>query len=919
MSPIAVNFFRHVPTSIELNGPILSFTQHPVSAASTETGSVTFTGIATASFPSQNPPNLVLNAGELVYQWYEVGIGSIVGANTNALTLSNVSNSSDNGRQFYLESTYISSGINSISSTRQRFTGNAVNEPLNSNIASLQVYPNIVINKQLSTSTAAVDNVANFTIDASLSDGTTTGLNYQWRLNGQNLRDGSSVSVETISTNLGDLVQGGYYGGSYIDPSDGISYAIIVSPRSSGELGYTDPTTPNGTTGPQWKLTLSGPDGSGTDNIYYGSLATETLGDNSQYPVFSWAKALEINGYTDWYVPSIEELKIIYNNLSPRGIDTPSVFKVGGGEDFTESRYFWSSNESTVANFYAIAFRFTTGIIDDTYPKSSINPAFARAIRRVPLTSVNSQVVTETRISGSTTPNLSITLPSTGLNSISCVVSNALAGNSPLVSDSVNYNLVGPRSILKLEQYGSSSTAVLSEYDLDDSGFSLTPSDLTNDTLCLYASEKDIDIEMDVYAGPGISYAGNSGGQGGYSKIRFAMQKGEEYIITGLKSNNAIFLYRKSNLIASVGQGGNAGTQPGSNGGNGAGANLIGGLGTGPAAGSGSSGDRLGPLEINGIFGSAYQGTIYREDSKVDDYVYGGKTIICTKGVYWRNQGKSPCSDLGTIKFRLSDGTEVTNSASIDRGFKAGYSITATAGQPYDADTIIRTTTPYAGNGGNGAWGGNASSNSRAGGGGGSGYADDSIDVVESTVGGGTLARINVRISDGDFYIDSQGRILILSNTDNRDPRTLTKVTGKVLSGTNTCIDDARWQKFIDLARTTDGYRLTATLDRDTTRIVNATSNNIRRMINANALPLRNSLTDWYDSNYAYTLLALAWDEDSGGISGFGGDYSILSWSPTGNYGHGYYGLSSNSFFTPTTYNNFSANWWILPPGVPDF
>jgi hypothetical protein len=372
-------------------------------------------------------------------------------------------------------------------------------------------------------------------------------------------------------------------------------------------------------------------------------------------------------------------------------------------------------------------------------------------------------------------------------------------------------------------------------------------------------------------------------------------------------------------LIASVGQGGNAGTQPGSNGGNGAGANLIGGLGTGPAAGSGSSGDRLGPLEINGIFGSAYQGTIYREDSKVDNYVYGGKTIICTKGVYWRNQGKSPCSDLGTIKFRLSDGTEVTNSASIDRGFKAGYSITATAGQPYDADTIIRTTTPYAGNGGNGAWGGNASSNSRAGGGGGSGYADDSIDVVESTVGGGTLARINVRISDGDFYIDSQGRILILSNTDNRDPRTLTKVTGKVLSGTNTCIDDARWQKFIDLARTTDGYRLTATLDRDTTRIVNATSNNIRRMINANALPLRNSLTDWYDSNYAYTLLALAWDEDSGGISGFGGDYSILSWSPTGNYGHGYYGSSSNSFFTPTTYNNFSANWWILPPGVPDF
>jgi hypothetical protein len=120
MSPIAVNFFRSVPTSIELNGPILSFTQQPVSTASTETGSVTFTGIATATFPIQTPPNLALNAGELIYQWYEVGIGSIVGANTNTLTLSNLTNSSDNGRSFYLETTYISSGTNSISSTRQK-------------------------------------------------------------------------------------------------------------------------------------------------------------------------------------------------------------------------------------------------------------------------------------------------------------------------------------------------------------------------------------------------------------------------------------------------------------------------------------------------------------------------------------------------------------------------------------------------------------------------------------------------------------------------------------------------------------------------------------------------------------------------------------------------------------------------------
>jgi len=223
--------------------------------------------------------------------------------------------------------------------------------------------------------------------------------------------------------------------------------------------------------------------------------------------------------------------------------------------------------------------------------------------------------------------------------------------------------------------------------------------------------------------------------------------------------------------------------------------------------------------------------------------------------------------------------------------------------------------------GGHGAAGGEG--HSSAGGGGGSGYSDGSFSIISSVLGGNKTgkARINVRLSAGDFYVDAFGRILILSNTDNRDPRTLSKTTGKVLPGTNACIDDVRWQRFIDLARDgTKDYRLTATLDQSTVKITNATTKNIHRMINSNALTLRNSLTGWVDSNYAYTLLALAWDETSNdGMSGYGSDYSILSWSPTNQYGFGYYGSSSNSFFVGATYSYFSANYWILPPGVPDF
>ncbi len=53
----------------------------------------------------------------------------------------------------------------------------------------------------------------------------------------------------------------------------------------------------------------------------------------------------------------------------------------------------------------------------------------------------------------------------------------------------------------------------------------------------------------------------------------------------------------------------------------------------------------------------------------------------------------------------------------------------------------------------------------------------------------------------GDFYVDDQGRILILScATYGKDPRTLQHQTSKVMPGTDECIDDARWQKFKNLA-----------------------------------------------------------------------------------------------------------------------
>ena len=110
--------------------------------------------------------------------------------------------------------------------------------------------------------------------------------------------------------------------------------------------------------------------------------------------------------------------------------------------------------------------------------------------------------------------------------------------------------------------------------------------------------------------------------------------------------------------------------------------------------------------------------------------------IKCTKGVYWAQQGISACADLGTVKYRLSGGEEVTNTTnSITRGYKAGYNIIQTAG--------IGAVGINASRGGNGVTGGDGGGGSmntgtNSGGGGGAGYTDGSVTVVSTTRGGST-------------------------------------------------------------------------------------------------------------------------------------------------------------------------------------
>jgi len=404
----------------------------------------------------------------------------------------------------------------------------------------------------------------------------------------------------------------------------------------------------------------------------------------------------------------------------------------------------------------------------------------------------------DSTVSGSTTPNLTISRP-IGIYTLQVKISNLLASNTPIFSESVNIEFISRKKLISTELYDTtSSTAVLSSQDLLEEELTLVGQNQTSRTslISLYAPETNINVEMDIYSGSGIG-----GAQGGYSRIRFLMRKNEEYTIAGLDSfNNCPFIYRKATLIAVCGKGGDSSTN--GNGGSGGGINVAGASGSGRGGGAGGASIATGTLPSNGISGSSSTFTPISPDTKATGQT-GGRVLPCPKGNYWISQGKSPCSDVGTSKIFLGNGTLVTNSASIARGFKSGYDIRQTGGQgqngvnpppifikqtcervvivtflrrqdktcyrdvlikgePYDCsyNVIINKARlqkydcsylsypppPAAGgNGGAGATGGSGGTDS-SGGGGGSGYTDGSVTVVSTQQGGSTgFSKIIIR------------------------------------------------------------------------------------------------------------------------------------------------------------------------------
>lgn len=116
----------------------------------------------------------------------------------------------------------------------------------------------------------------------------------------------------TIPTAIGAAFEGGFFAGRFrIGPDE---FALIVAPKAEGE-----------TTG-EWGKRGESIDGA--RSCFDGHANTIAMAESGS-AVAQWALELEINGRDDWYIPSRDELEILYRNLKPTTEENYCSFRDG--------------------------------------------------------------------------------------------------------------------------------------------------------------------------------------------------------------------------------------------------------------------------------------------------------------------------------------------------------------------------------------------------------------------------------------------------------------------------------------------------------------------------------------------------------------------------------------------------------------
>ena len=691
---IGFKAYRSTPTTLELDGPILSYTQQPT-GITTDGSSVTLVGIATA---------LPVGTGSISYQWYESGYGAvatsstITGTATTALTLNEL-NFNDSGREFYLESSYEASayGASPITAGTARSTGNAINSPLNSDTAQITVGPTIIILQQPVSSTVAINNDATFNVLASIGSSTGAGVPSPCIA----VTDETSPSQSQINADWDDFRNrwpnrafnifrvarsNGVYSGVKLPSTSPTDYNVENVNRDDGNVSNAS----------DW-FTLA-------NLSNYASGTTVTLWiDNSGSMYTSEVQASYDKFVTDCAAAGI----LIEFGDSQINRDTYSDPDPVWGVVNVE-RYIWPFIDKLVGS----AVQTDPNLVYQ-WKVNGENP-------------VNS---TTRSVTGSSSNSLTINDTTAGIHTVACSISYPGAVNSPLLSNVVTYDAAGAdvsRSVLHLEEFDVNATLYNTKVvNLEDESLEITPSTeitVTSDWNRIYsinAPEEDIDVKITLKGAAGADAGGRTGKQGGVSIWTMTLTRQQEYVVnlgaaiwpsggfapSALDGNGGggSFFYRGGELLVACG--GGAGASSGDI--------------NDPTAGSGGG---IGPnpnldLQASGARTATGGGDVNTTA------LYGGRVARCTVGEYWRDQGIAPCVSIGSTQFFTGRSGQKSTSiftTPVTRGYKAGENYQFNAGN----GALLG-----GGGGGGGALGGDINR-------GGTGFTAIAID--SATIGGNT-------------------------------------------------------------------------------------------------------------------------------------------------------------------------------------
>lgn len=122
---------------------------------------------------------------------------------------------------------------------------------------------------------------------------------------------------------IGTAYEGGFFAGLF--NLNGETYGLVVAPRAQGELEEAS----WGNYGTDLPTAISFNDGQAN---------THAMAE-AESDLARWMLALDIAGFADWYLPSRDELEILYRNLKPTEQQNYCSFRDGENPSTTPVRY----------------------------------------------------------------------------------------------------------------------------------------------------------------------------------------------------------------------------------------------------------------------------------------------------------------------------------------------------------------------------------------------------------------------------------------------------------------------------------------------------------------------------------------------------------------------------------------------------